>query len=181
MPEEPERTWVGRAVQNLALKRIYEGLGIEFVRDLIKGALMYSGGIGFAVLLSGLGDITWSLTSFNIFGTVNTVEEPNQKIGSEAVYRLPFDTSVRLEGGGFLAISRGHREQIEAVLTDRNGSRKDQYITPTSPMFEVFGCDRVGVQLMELPEEDADSALVLYTKARVDSDECRGFWQSLLR
>lgn len=179
MQENESGDWLKRLLHKPTLASIRNGLGVELVRDIIKGALMSLGGLGLTVLLSGLGNITWSLASFNLFGTVNAVENSNQKIGSEAVYRLPFDTSVRLEDGSFLAITRGNYSRISAVLTNEAGKKEGQVITPTSPMSEVFGCDRIGVQLMEIPKEEDDFALILYTKARVDSEDCQGFWRSL--
>lgn len=173
------RSFVRRLLTKPALKSVHDGLGIEFARDLIKGALMSLGGLALTILLSGLGNLTWSLQSFNLFGAVNEVDTPNQKLGSEAVYRVPLDTSVRLEGGAFLALNRGHRSQIEAILTSSSGQREDQYISPSNPLFETFECDRIGVQLMEKPADDATSVLVLYTKERAPSDECRGFFSRI--
>ena len=95
---------------------------------------------------------------------------------ANAVYNVPLGTSVRLEGGEFLALSRSYRDRIEAVLTSSDGQREDQVISPSNPLFEKFGCDQIGVQLMEVPENDADSVLVLYTVERVTSDECDRFW-----
>lgn len=173
------RSLVRRLLAKPTLKSVHDGLGIEFARDLIKGALMSLGGLALTILLSGLGNLTWSLQSFNLFGAVNEVDAPNQKLGSEAVYRVPLDTTVRLEGGAFLALNRGFRSQIEAILTSSSGQRENQYISPSNPLFKVFECDRIGVQLMEKPAEDATSVLVLYTKERAPSDECKGFFNRI--
>lgn len=178
--KEPiSRSLVRRLLAKPTLKSVHNGLGIEFARDLIKGALMSLGGLALTILLSGLGNLTWSLQSFNLFGAVNEVDAPNQKLGSEAVYRVPLDTSVRLEGGSFLALNRGFRSQIEAILTSSSGQRADQYISPSRPLFWTFGCDRIVIQLMEKPADDATSVLVLYTKERAASDECRGFFSRI--
>lgn len=174
------RSLMRRLLAKPTLKSVHDGLGIEFARDLIKGALMSLGGLALTILLSGLGNLTWSLQSFNLFGAVNEVDTPNQKLGSEAVYRVPLDTSVRLEGGAFLALRwGGHPRRIHAILTSSSGQREDQYISPSNPLFETFECDRIGVQLMEKPADDATSVLVLYTKERAPSDECRGFFSRI--
>ena len=166
----------GRLLKNPTLKSVREGLGVELMRDLIKGALMSLGGIVFAMFLGGFGELTWSLKSFRFFGAVNEVDTPNQKLRDNSVYRVPLGISVRLEDGEFLALSRDYRDRIIAVLTSSEGHREDQAVSPSNPLFEKFGCDQIGVQLMEVPEEDADSVLVLYTVERVSSDECSRFW-----
>ena len=173
------RNFIKRLLETPFLKAVYSGLGVEFVRDLAKMGLMFAGGIGLTIVATGMGNLTWSLKSFNLFGAVNEVNAPNQKIANESVYEIPLGTSVRLETGAFLALSRGHRDQIQAVVTSSSGQRERQYINPSSPLFETFGCDRVGVQLMENPTEEASSVLVLYTVERVSSEDCSGFLQKI--
>ena len=183
-PDEPNQPdtlptkvgFFGRLLKNPTLKSVRDGLGVELMRDLIKGALMSLGGIVFAMFLGGFGELTWSLKSFRFFGAVNDVDAPNQQLKDNAVYIVPLGTSVRLVGGEVLALSRDYRDRIEAVLTSSDGQREDQVISPSNPLFEKFGCDQIGVQLMEVPENDADSVLVLYTVERVTSDECDRFW-----
>lgn len=183
-PKRGAAKWTGhikQVSQSSAIRSICEGLGVELVRDVIKWGLMAIGGMGLTIIFSGLGDLTWSLRGFKLFGAVNTVEAPNQNIGSDAVHRLPFDTSVRLKGGAFLALNRGYRGQIEAVVTSDTGHHEDRYIAPSTPMFTEVGCDLFGIHLMEKPDREATSGLVLYTVAPVDDEDCRGFWTRWMR
>lgn len=158
------------------VKKVREGLGVEMARDLAKGALMTVGGIALTFIFSGLGEITWSLRSFNWFGAVNDVENANQKLADDAVYRLPFGTNVRLSGGVFLSVIDSGYGKFSVSLVAPDGENKSKRTSPPASIFFDHDCMKLGVHLMEPYTPEGTDTLVLYTKESLTTDECSGFW-----
>lgn len=158
------------------VRKVREDLGVELARDLAKGALMTVGGVALTFILSGLGEITWSLRSFNWFGAVNSVDAANQNLADDAVYRLPLGTNVRLDGRVFLSVVHAHKDDVTVSVVAPDGKRVGKRLEPPASIFFDHDCQKLGIHLMEPHKEQDKDALVLYTNERLDTEDCRGFW-----
>ncbi|MFT3690063.1 hypothetical protein [Paenirhodobacter sp.] len=147
--------------------------------NLLSMALQAVGVALITFIVTGLGDLTFSLRSWSWFGWANAAGDPGSTLRPNAVYDMPVGARYRVADDMLLSVGRDYTKTPVATLTLPDGETRTRNISTSSSLSLSGKCETVSVHLMRQPEPDAQQFYVMYSTVNRDSKDCAGFWTRL--